>query len=74
MADMNNIYVNIKTNGIENNTSKYESASVNKSTQTIPMVSQYTEEELLNKLGITKEFYNIVLLNLLPHCKNLMYL
>ncbi len=62
MADMNNIYVNIKTNGIENNTSKYESASVNKSTQTIPMVSQYTEEELLNKLGITKEFYNIVLL------------
>ena len=51
----NNISFKINNNGIENNTVTNDTASAKNASQTIPLVQKYTEEELLKKLGITKD-------------------
>ncbi len=58
----NNISFKINNNGIENNTVTNNAASANNASQTIPLVQKYTEEELLKKLGITKDVLNAILL------------
>ena len=61
MSDLNSINV-IKVNNGINNSEISSSVSKTSNTQNIPMVSNYSEEELLKKLGITKEqYYEIVL-------------
>lgn len=58
----NNISFKIQNNGIENNTVTNDTASAKNASQTIPLVQRYTEEELLKKLGITKDVFNALLL------------
>lgn len=58
----NNISFKINNNGIENNTVTNDTASAKNASQTIPLVQKYTEEELLKKLGITKDVLNSILL------------
>lgn len=58
----NNISFKINNNGIENNTVTNDTASAKNASQTIPLVQKYTEEELLKKLGITKDVLNAILL------------
>lgn len=58
----NNISFKINNNGIENNTVTNNAASAKNASQTIPLVQRYTEEDLLKKLGITKDVLNAILL------------
>lgn len=58
----NHISLKIQNNGIENNTVTNNAASAKNASQTIPLVQRYTEEDLLKKLGITKDVLNAILL------------
>lgn len=58
----NHISLKIQNNGIENNTVTNNAASAKNASQTIPFVQRYTEEDLLKKLGITKDVLNAILL------------